>query len=67
MTADALGLPLEQAKALFAGRECRILSALPPRRLDKTGAVRVVRVQECGEAVVLTVSPFDDTVKEQNA
>lgn len=61
----ALGLPLDQAKALFAGRECVVEQALPPRKPDKAGSLRVVRVKMCGEAAVLTVSPFEDAVEDK--
>jgi hypothetical protein len=65
MTEDALGLPLDQARALFPGRECRIERTLPPRRPDKAGSARVVRACERGETVVLTVSLFEDKPKEE--
>ena len=65
MTEDALGLPLDQARALFPGRDCHIEWTLPPRRPDKAGSARVVRVCERGETVVLTVSLFEDAPKEE--
>lgn len=70
MMKAALGLPLEMAKQLFAGQECVVETTLPPRKLDKKGCLRVVRAAKRGEAVVLTVSPFEDTVdtvEAQNA
>ncbi len=65
MTRDALGLPLARAEALFAGRTCQVEWTLPPKRPDKAGSARVVRAVERGETVVLTVSLFEDTPKEE--
>ena len=37
----------------------------PPRRPDKTGRARVVRVRENGGTVEITVSPFEDALEEE--
>jgi len=62
----ALGLPLEKAMELFEGKKCVVEYTRPPRKPDKTGNARVVRVKEAdnGETVILTVSPFEDTLKK---
>lgn len=65
MMQRALGMPLDQAKALLAGRECVVETTRPPRRPDKTGNARVVRVKESGGTVLLTVSPFEDELEER--
>ena len=61
----ALGLPLPEALELFQGKECVVEYTRPPRKPDKTGNARVVRVKEAdnGGTVILTVSPFEDTLK----
>ena len=61
----ALGLPLKRAMELFEGKDCVVEYTRPPRKPDKTGNMRVVRVKEAdnGGTVILTVSPFEDTLK----
>lgn len=61
----ALGLPLDRAMELFEGKDCVVEYTRPPRKPDKTGNMRVVRVKEAdnGGTVILTVSPFEDTLK----
>ena len=65
MMQRALGLPLDQALALLEGKECVVEYTYPPRKPDKTGNARVVRVKEAdnGGTVILTVSPFEDMLK----
>ena len=67
MICRALGLPLEKAMELFEGKECVVEYTRPPRKPDKAGNVRVVRVKEAdnGGTVILTVSPFEDTLKSE--
>ena len=65
MMQRVLGMPLSMALENLSGREVTVLTALPPRRPDKQGNMRVVRAQDNGEAVTLTVSPFEDTIKEE--
>ncbi len=62
----ALGMPLSMALRLFEGRECIVETTRPPRRPDKQGNARVVRAEENGGAVRLTVSPFEDTLEEKD-
>ena len=54
-----------EALELFQGKECVVEYTSPPRKPDKTGNARVVRVKEAdnGGTVILTVSPFEDTLK----
>ena len=61
----ALGLPLDRALELFQGTECVVEYTRPPRKPDKTGNARVVRVKKAdnGGTVILTVSPIEDTLK----
>ncbi len=59
-----LGLPLEMAEKELAGKEYTVAVTYPPRKPDKTGNMRVVRVKECGGTVQLTVSPFHDTLED---
>ncbi len=68
MIKRALGLPLDKAMELFEGKECVVEYTYPPRKPDKTGNVRVVRVKEAenGGAVILTVSPFEDMLKSED-
>ena len=66
MMQRVLGMPLSMAMAHFPGREIAVETALPPRRPDKQGSMRVVRVQENGGAVILTVSPFEDTMEDKS-
>jgi len=62
MMKAVLGLPLAQAKALLAGKDCEVEFTRPPRRPDKTGAARAA----CFAGTVrLTVSFFDDTAEEE--
>ena len=65
MMCRALGLPLDKALELFQGKECVVEYTRPPRKPDKAGNARVVRVKEAdnGGTVILTVSPFEDTLK----
>lgn len=65
MITCALGLPLDKAMELYAGKECVVEYTRPPRKPDKTGNARVVRVKETdnGGTVILTVSPIEDTLK----
>ena len=65
MMQRVLGMPLSMAMENLSGREVTVLTALPPRRLDKQGSMRVVRAQDNGGAVTLTVSPFEDTLEEE--
>lgn len=65
MIGRVLGMPLSMAMEHLSGREVAVETALPPRRPDKQGNMRVVRAQDNGEAVTLTVSPFEDTIKEE--
>ena len=65
MIERVLGLPLSMAMEHLSGREVTVETALPPRRPDKQGNMRVVRAQDNGEAVTLTVSPFEDTLEEK--
>ena len=65
MSNSALGLPVEEAKALFPGREIAVFISRPPRRPDKKGNLRVTRVKENGGTVELTVSPFEDSAAEE--
>ena len=65
MIERVLGMPLSMAMEHLSGREVAVETALPPRRPDKQGNMRVVRAQDNGEAVTLTVSPFEDTIKEE--
>ena len=65
----ALGLPLQKALELFEGKRCVVEYTRPPRKPDKTGNARVVRVKEAdnGGTVTLTVSPFEDVLKSEAA
>ena len=65
MMQRVLGMPLTMAMENLSGREVTVLTALPPRRPDKQGSMRVVRAQDNGGAVTLTVSPFEDTLEEE--
>ena len=60
MMKAVLGLPLAQAKALLAGKNCEVEFTRPPRRPDKTGAGRVVRAPGFAGAVRRTGSFFYD-------
>ena len=62
MMQRVLGMPLSMAMENLSGRE---VTVLPPRRPDKQGSMRVVRAQDNGGAVTLTVSPFEDTLEEE--
>ena len=63
MIERVLGMPLSMALEQLSGREVAVETALPHRRPDKQGNMRVVRAQDNGEAVTLTVSPFEDTLE----
>jgi len=55
---DVLALPLEEARRLLegAGVAVRVSETRPPRGGEGRGALRVIRQQHEGEAVLLTVT-----------
>ena len=65
MIHPALGLPLPLALERLGEENCRVEWTRRPRRPDKTGRARVVRVRENGGTVEITVSPFEDTLEEE--
>ncbi|MGI5883361.1 MAG: hypothetical protein ACOX83_00180 [Candidatus Spyradocola sp.] len=61
----ALGLPLSLALEQLGEENCRVKWTRPPRHPDKTGSARTVRIRENGGTVEITVSPFEDVLKEE--